>query len=211
MGQARFDRRVTEGRVTYSITPVGPPIGSHIWLGLVSIPMFLFIYWVAAWFLAPKMDPNLLLLLAVFSGPLFWGGMLAVDLARRAPVSVSITERELQFGSESIPLADVKGFKVGGPKALDEPEPPIYGLIVPADEIGIGLAILASPGSGQIMGALNRHIVGQSVNKQQCVRVILPGKDRWRRVVYGLDAEGADLLAAEFAATAARQRAAVTA
>lgn len=207
MGQPRFARRVADGRVTYSITPVGPPIGSHIWLGVVTIPGFLFFYWIAALFLAPKGDPSVALFLAVLSGPLFWGGMLALDMSRRAPVTVTITDRELQFGSESFPLADVQGFKVGGPRTPDDPEPPSYGLIVPADEIGIGIAILTSPGSGQIMGALNRHIVGQSVNKQQCVRVILPGKDRWRRVVYGLDAEGADLLAAEFAATAARQRA----
>ena len=210
MGQPRFERRVIDGRVTYLITPVGPPIGSHIWLGLVSIPVCWCIYWVLAWCLSIKINPDLHLLLAIFSGPLWWGGMLAVDLSRRKPVSVTITERELQFGSESFPLADVQGFTVGGPKAPDEPEPPTYGLVIPANEVGIGLAILASPGSGQIMGALNRHIVGQSVNKQQCVRVILPGKNRWRRVVYGLDAEGADLLAAEFATTAARQRAAVS-
>lgn len=207
MGQPRFARRVTDGRVTYSITPVGPPYGSYTWLGLVTIPGFLFIYWIAALFLAPNGNPDVVLFLAVLSGPLFWGGMLALDLSRRAPVTVTITDRELQFGTESFALADVRGFKVGGPRAPDEPEPPSYGLIVPADEIGIGVAILASPGSGQILGALNRHVVGKSVNKQQCVRVILPGKNRWRRVVYGLDAEGADLLAAEFAATAARQRA----
>ena len=209
MGQPRFERRIADGRVTYSIKPVGPPYGSYIWLGLVSIPAFLFIFWIAALFLAPKMDPGGLLFLSIVSGPVFWGGMLALDLSRRAPVSVTITDRELQFGSEAYPLADVQGFMVGGPKAPGAPEPAAHALIVPANEIGIGLAILASPGSGQIMTSLTRHVVATAVNTQQCVRVVLPGKDRWRRVVYGLDAEGADLLAAEFATTAARQREAV--
>lgn len=209
MGQPRFERRITDGHVAYSITPVGPPYGSYIWLGLVSIPGFLFLFWIAALFLAPKTDPGGLLFLAIVSGPLFWGGMLALDLSQRAPVTVTITERELRFGSESYPLADVQGFKVGGPKAPSDPEPPAYGLIVPANEIGIGILLVQN--SGQTMGALNRHVVGKAVNKQQCVRVLLPGKDRWRRVVYGLDAEGAGLLAAELAATAARQRTAVRA
>ena len=211
MSQARFERRIADGRVTYSITPVGPPYASYIWLGLVSIPAFLFLFWIAALFLAPKMDPGGLLVLSIVSGPVFWGGMLALDLSRRAPVTVTITGQDIQFGSECYPLADVQGFKAEGAKAPGTPEPAAHALIVPANEIGIGLAIIAGPGSGQIMGALNRHVVAKAVNTQQCVRVILPGKDRWRRVVYGLDAEGADLLAKEFAATAARQRAVVRA